>query len=227
MASKTHHFVPALVLMAGGILWIGCNSNDNSKNAAATAAALPPLPQEDIALLRPVLDQQMLATRNIHVDVQPPPPEGAAHPNCTADDVETDYSAQVSYPVTVCTSLGVVVGTLGGVNAPPTHKLEASALTPAQLAAFGTTTPQETIFWCRQSKGPWQGFLTTEHACSGTCNAQNTLTLTNTPNTITFHWQGSVEAHPNQFSFVGIPKLEGTVDWGKCHPENITPAPAP
>jgi len=233
MLSRTCHVVPALVLLASGFLGIGCNSgsSDNSKNAAnaaATVAALPALPQEDAALLRPVLDQQgVLATREIHLDVQPPP-EGPAQRSCTADDVETEYSVAVLHPVTFCTTQspadgnlttqGEVNGNLQKVHGPATHKLEISALSPAQLAAFGGTAPTAALS-CHQSKGPWQGMLTSGQACSGTCIPQNTLTLTNTPNTITFHWEGTIDAHPSVFQFQGVPTPEGTVDWSRC--ENV------
>jgi hypothetical protein len=227
MFHQTRHIVPAFVMLAGGLIYTGCSSGGNKESMSrATVEALPSLPQADIAKLQPVPDQQQLATSEIKRAVpQPSPEEDVAHPNCAADEIEFDYTAKVSYPVTVCTSLDVVVGVFSGGPITPTHKLEASALSPEQLAAFGSTTPKETIFWCHQSKGPWQATLNSDHACSGTCDTQNVLTLTNTPNIITFHWTGAINPPPSIFNFqyVGQPKLVDKADLGKCHPQNEKP----
>jgi hypothetical protein len=227
MFSRTRTIVPAAALLTGGLICAGCSTSaDKEKEAQATVEALPSLPQADIANLKPVSDQQQLATSESLRIAPAPPPEGAAHPNCAADEIESDYTAKVSYPVTVCSVLSVVVGTITTTvgTTQPTHKLEASVLSPEQLAALGVAQPAGQVFWCRQSKGPWQGSLTSDHTCSGTCDLQNVLTLTNTPNVITFHWTGSIQVHPGlNFDFVGAPKLVDTANLGKCHPQNEKP----
>ena len=222
MFRKTQHVVTALALALGSPFWIGC-SGDKDKDQAATAASLPALSQDDVAKLKPVPHQQLLATSEVQLAPNAAPDDGIAHPDCAADDIETDYSAEVLYPITVCTVLSGGIGVFTPGDATPTHKLDPSALSSEQQAAF--SNPQ-TIYWCRQSKGPWQGQLSSEHGCAGTCNTQNRLTLTNTPNLVVFSWVGAITAHPTAFQFDGNPKMLGTVDFGRCHPENAKPSGA-
>jgi len=212
------HVVTASMLAFGSVVfWIGCQSDKDKEQA--TTASLPALPQEDVAKLKVVPDQQMLATSEVHL-IPNAVPDNAVHPNCAAHDVEIDYGAKVSYPITVCRF--PVVGTGTGVFSPgsgePTHKLESGRLSAEQRAGL-QQTPE--LFWCSTSKGPWQGYLRSEHGCSGTCDTQNKLTLTNVPYLVEFDWIGAITSHPPSFEFVG--KLEGlgTVDNGPCHPENL------
>jgi len=228
MFRKIGHVLTSLALLSGALFWSGCT--DKERDTAAVSASLPALPQEEIAKLKPVPNRQMLATSEVKMAPNAAPAEGFVHPNCAADDIETDYSAEVLYAVTVCTPIIVVSGGTGvfspGEMGPvqPTHKVDFSALSAEQQGAF--TDPKGsngTIYWCKQKKGPWQGHLSSEHACIGLCSTQNTLTLTNTPNLVTFQWVGSVQDHPTAFEYQGKLTSLGTVDWGRCHPDNARP----
>jgi hypothetical protein len=219
------HVIAASVLALGSLFWIGCNG-DKEKEQPVNVSSLPDLPQEDAAKLKAVPDQPMLATSEVHLLPNALPDNAAVHPNCAAHDVETDYNAKVSYPITVCTfPVGVPTGT--GVFSPnfgaPTNKLENAKLSAEQRGAV-PSSPE--LFWCRTSRGPWQGYLRSEHGCAGTCDTQNKLTLTNTPNLVEFDWVGLVTSHPPGFDFVGKLDLIGTVDNGPCHPQNALPGKA-
>ena len=219
MVRKTSHVIALFMLVLSSLFWIGC-TGDQDKDLHAKAASLPVLPQEDVAKLKPVPREQMLATSEVHLASDVAPDGGIAHPNCTTDEVETDYSAEVFYPMTVCTVLSGGIGKFTSGDAAPTHKLDYAALSPEQQAAFGNPQPLPgTIYWCRQSKGPWQGALSSDHLCSGTCDTQNRLTLTNAPNLVIFTWTGEIQNHPSYFEFDGALKLLGTAILDRCHPD--------
>jgi hypothetical protein len=194
---------------------------DKDKEQSINVALLPDLPQEDAAKLKAVPDQQILATSEIHL-LPNAVPDNAVHPNCTAHDVEMDYNAKVSYPITICTfPVGAPVGTIGSPSfATPTNKLDNSRLSAEQRGALSTSNG---VFGCVKRNGPWQGYLRSEHGSAGTCDAQNKLTLTNVPNLVEFEWIGAVTNHPASFEFVGRLEPIGTVDNGPCHPENALP----
>jgi len=213
-----------VVLALAALSWIACGQKKPTEQE--TTAALPDLPQTEIAKLMPVPHSQMLATSEVQ---QPPtaPPETAIHPDCAANASETDYTAEVNYPITVCTfpnGPSVPIGTTEGPSA-ATHKLNTSNLSAQQKAATGQSS-QAIIWWCHQDKGPWQGYLTSERGCSGVCAPQNVLTLTNAPNLVTFHWAGSVvDPSGAPFTYASKPVAVGPpVDEGRCHAQNVAGA---
>jgi hypothetical protein len=219
MFPKAHHVLTVFVPVLGSLRAIGCR---REKDQSAMTAPLPALPQADVAKLKPVEGRQMLATGEVQIAPNAAPDEEAVHPDCAADEIETDYSVKVLYPVTVCQNIGGGgFGTSVPDDAAPNYKVDRSALSSEQQSAFANPQASPAVYVCYQSKGPWQGSLASVHACAGTCNTQNRLTLTNTPNQIIFTWVGAVLTHPSYFQFDGKLTLLGTVDYGRCHPENI------
>ncbi len=212
----------ALVLIA--MLWIGCSSSKSKEEESV--AALPELEAGDVATLKAVPNSKALATSVLKRGPQPEAPK--IQPPCPADDVTLTYSAEVDYPVTVCTLLGVPdTGVGSGVftlGIAPTHKLDNSKL-PKELQSQASRSSSSAAFvpiWrCKKDKGPWQGVLTSEKGCTNTCATDNILTLLNTPNLIGFEWYGSIITDkPPDFQFVGQLQLIDTVR-DKCHKQNV------
>jgi hypothetical protein len=217
--------VAALAFVLCSLLWTGCKSEKDREQEIT--ASLPEVPEADVAKLKVVPHNQMLATSEVRLSPNAPPDTGI-HPDCTTDDVETDFNAEVTYAVFFCGISGgtgvISVGT--GVFSPssrtPTHKVEVAKLSKEQRAVF--TTPPGGI-WSWADSGPWQGVLRRENSCSETCNVQNTLSLTNTPNPVTIEWDGQINDHPNLFEFVGKLQSLGTTDFGRCHSQNVAHRP--
>ncbi len=218
-------YVAALALLLTGMSWTGCSSNKNKEQESV--ASLPELPSADVATLKAVPNSKMLATSVIKRVPRPEAPP-KIQPACQADDVTTNYSVEVKYPVTVCIPLnipstGTVTGQYpGGLT--PTHKLDTSKL-PQDLQSLASNSPNsaspETLWKCKKDEGPWQGSLDSEKSCSGTCETDNRLTLLNTPNVVEVEWYGSIIGDkPPIVQFVGQLHLNDTTR-EMCHSQNV------
>jgi hypothetical protein len=219
MYTKAHAKIVATVALAlSGLSLVGCGAK--TKSEQEITASLPDLPQTEVAKMKPVPHTQMLATSEVQ-RLTGPPPEPAVHPDCAANAIESDCSAEVSYPITVCTfPSGVITGTFPGGPLEPTQKLDITRLSAEQKAVAGQST--QSVFWCKVHTGPWQAFLSSTKGCGGTCATDNILTLTSAPNLVVFQWYGSIiDDHPQVFQYVGKLNLLGTTNVDKCHAENV------
>jgi len=202
-----------------GLCLLGCGekrSTDEEK-----AAALPDLPQSDVDKLKPVPNTHLLATSQ--VQRAPKPTATTPPPPCIADSIETDYTAQISYPITVCRPLfGLPANDAQAQfyidSQGPTSKVENSKL-PSELQAIAGNAPSARLpIWvCRTDKGPWQGYLTSTYLCIDSCTPVDSLVLTNAPNLYAWSWHGALGQHPPDFQFVGTPVQIDKIDYGRCH----------
>jgi hypothetical protein len=104
----------------------------------------------------------------------------------------------------------------------PTHKLHLSNLPPdarVQIAGGPRQLGSDELSWlsCSTNSGPWQGQLSSEFGCIGTCSPIDTLILLNTPNEVEWTWSGSIENHQPGFEFATAPKLMEKDDLGSCY----------
>lgn len=218
---KSPQMCSALVmisLVGLGLLRCSTKNTDQEK-----IASLPDLSQSEVDKLKLVPNTHMLATSEVHR--RSPQPLTGPPPPCPADWTETDYTAQVTYPVTTCHVLGSTTEALAGFYVDregPTSRVANSKLGSEVRGIAGDAN----AWWvCRTENGPWQGYLTESHLCIGTCSTLFSLELTNAPNTFVWSWDGSLGSHnfdPN-FQFVGQLVSLGSIDYGSCH----TPPPPP
>ena len=211
--------MPALVLALSSLLLIGCGGNKGKDQEVV--ASLPDLPQADVAKLRAVPHTHLLATSEVQRAPSPPPVNGPPPP-CPKDWSTAYFDAEVKYPITVCRLNVADPGDLAGIfiERGPTNKLDNSKL-PPDLQATSASQPQTTgrlnVFWtCRTERGPWQGQLTSDRDCVGSCSPLNSLVLTNAPNTVTWQWFGRIDQHPSDFEFAGPLVSQGVDDFGSC-----------
>jgi hypothetical protein len=231
---KYSHISSALVTVSLiGLCLLACGPKQGTDQGKI--ASLPDLPQADVDKLKLVPNTHFLATSQVQRPSNPPPVAGPPPP-CPADSTETDYTAQVLYPITVCRSLVLATEETAGSYAEfyidrlgPTSKVANSKL-PTELQGIAGNAPgaqASNLWWaCRTEKGPWQGYLTESHLCVGTCSAVFSLQLTNAPNPMVWAWDLNLDNHnfdPN-FQFVGTPVSLGTTDYGSCHQP---PPPSP
>jgi hypothetical protein len=225
---KSSHISSALVIPLIALCLLGCGPRQSTDQVKV--ASLPDLPQADVDKLKVVPNTRVLATSQVQRRSSPsgvttPPPP------CEADARETDYTAQVSFPITVCHSIAVEGEAIAGYyieRQGPTSRVANSRLSP-ELQSIAGTAPGAGVnnaWWvCRSDKGPWQGWLAEQHLCTLTCKTLFSLVLTNTPNPVEFSWDGSLGNHlfDPDFQFVGQLVNLGTTDLGSCH----TPPPPP
>jgi hypothetical protein len=180
-----------VVLALSGLLWTGCGGKDAKEQELA--ASLPELPDADVAKLKPVPNSQLLGTSELQRVRQGGAPQTASTPPCPKDDTILDFSAQVTYPITVCSfhAAGAMLTESSGL----THKLSNTSLPAGLKVAAAKQSPSGEIpssLWrfCKKDSGPWQADLSSDHPCSGTCGTYNRLTLTNSPNPVEWDWYG-------------------------------------
>ena len=228
MSHMLANYARAVVpLVLSGLLWIGCGEKIDKNQELA--ASLPELPQSDMVKLKPVPNSHLLATSELHV-VPAKRPASATPPRlCSVDDTILDFNVQVTYPITVCSSIGGDLGE-GPENfrqsRAPTYRLDGSrlpldpdAIVSKQLhLTGGLATP---LWWCRTDTGPWQGHLSSERQCTGSCDSYNKLILTNAPNLVEWDWYGAVTAGPSDLQFAGLLEELGKRDLGRCYAKNI------
>lgn len=218
MSRKNQRYFTRGIVLALGVLWVwGCggraNRNDN------LSEALPELPQADAQKLKPVPHSHLLATSFVQLapDTKtekasvPPPP-------CPADQSITYYTVEVSYRVTICRSIlpgGSDAVASFPVVREPRYKLSSSSL-PLDAATERPPIPPFNLL-CSADSGPWQGALSSERTCIGTCSPVNALVLINTPNLIEVGWNGSIDALPPGFAYDSTPNETSKTDLGSCH----------
>jgi hypothetical protein len=204
----------------------GC-SHDKPANQDPALASLPQLPDGDLARLKGVDGKPVLATGGEIQFPAPPPPAGVAAPKCAARAFETDYSGKASYSVFYCGIGGVTgwptTGTTTTIPLKPSYSIDYSRLSAEQRGVLGTQ-PTGGVF-CSVSKGPWSAEIKSQHECSGTCDAQNQMTLTDAPKLVVISWIGALNPPPAGVEFVGSLKPTGTFDNGPCHPGTQLPPP--
>jgi len=213
-----------LALAVTTLLLSGCG-NTKREN---TLAALPDLPESYLTNLKPVPNRRLLATSQFQGHLTSAAVQGPPPPPCTRDETIDYYSAEVHYPITTCVMPGdlgafppVDQGPTGFGGFFPQFKLENERL-PRGLRADESGKSQvaagtKRFFWfCSTNYGPWQGELTVERNCVGNCSPGNDLTLTDTPNPVSFLWLGAISQHPNVFQFEGQPTLQDHEDLGQC-----------
>jgi hypothetical protein len=176
-------------------------------------ANLPDLPQADVDRLKPIPNTQVLATSLMQR--KSPSPVTTAPPPCVADASETDYSVQVSYPITVCRSIATPINALADFYIE--RQGATSRVATSKLPNFGGVNSPWLI--CRTDTGPWQGYLIEQHLCTISCATVFSLVFTNAPNPVEFSWDGSLGNHPfdPNFQFLGDPVEVGKIDYGSCH----------
>ncbi len=218
-------YAAVLALVLTAMLWTSCSSNKSKEQESV--ASLPELPTADVATLKAVPNNKMLATSVIMRSARPEVPP-KIQPGCAADDVTTNYSVEVKYSVTVCIPINIPsAGTITGVfngGLTPNYKLDNSKL-PQELQGLATTSPNsaspETLWECKKDEGPWKGSLDSEKGCSATCETDNRLTLLNTPNVVEIEWYGSIIGDkPPIVQFVGQLHLNDTTS-ERCHSQNV------
>jgi hypothetical protein len=225
---KSSHISLALVILLIVLCLPGCGPKQSTDQEKV--ASLPDLPQADVDKLKAVPNTHVLATSRAQARTSPSPVT-TPPPPCEADAREIDYTAEVSYPITVCRSIAVEGEAIAGYyieRQGPTSRVANSKL-PPELQSLAGNAPGagvNTAWWvCRTGKGPWQGWLAEQHLCTITCETLFSLVLTNAPNPVEFPWDTSLGNHhfDPDFQFVGQLVNLGTTDLGSCH----TPPPPP
>ena len=219
-----NRYAAGLTLVLAGSFWAGCSSEKSKEEQSI--ASLPELAPADVAMLKAVPNNSMLATSVLKRGSRPEP-ASKIQPACAAEDVTITYSVEVEFPVTVCTlhglpTSGIPVGGIFTQLKEPTHKLDSAKL-PQELQSVAgnksSSGPSQAIpiFQCRQDEGPWQASLTSERHCTNVCSPDNLLTLLNTPNLIEFEWYGSItDDKPPDFTYVPHTLQQLDIDRQSC-----------